>query len=186
MTQHEPMIIAGSEGADAGCAGPAPSVRSQAFRLGAMGALALCWIALDQAVKLSMNAHVAGSVLSDSIAGLFSLHLVHNTGGAWSMFSGATAALGVFSVVMCAALAAFAVYERARISWPELIGLGLVIGGGIGNAIDRFALGYVVDFIDLAFIDFPVFNIADIGVTCGLTLFLIAWIVRESQHKEVR
>ena len=186
MTQHEPMIIAGSEGAGAGCAGPAPSVRSQAFRLGAMGALALCWIALDQAVKLSMNAHVAGSVLSDPIAGLFSLHLVHNTGGAWSMFSGATAALGVFSIVMCVALAAFAVHERARISWPELIGLGLVIGGGIGNAIDRFALGYVVDFIDLAFIDFPVFNIADIGVTCGLALFLIAWIVRESQHKEVR
>ena len=114
------------------------------------------------------------------------LHLVHNTGGAWSMFSGATAALGVFSIVMCAALAAFAVHERARISWPELIGLGLVIGGGIGNAIDRFALGYVVDFIDLSFMDFPVFNIADIGVTCGLALFLIGWIVRERHHEEVR
>ena len=45
------MNIAGSEGADAVCAGPAPSVRSQALRLGAMGVLALCWIALDQAVK---------------------------------------------------------------------------------------------------------------------------------------
>lgn len=186
MTQHEPMNIAGSEGADAVCAGLAPSVRSQALRLGAMGALALCWIVLDQAVKSCMNAHDAGSVLSDSIAGLFRLHLVHNTGGAWSMFSGATAALGMFSIVMCAALATFAVHERARISWPELMGLGLVIGGGIGNAIDRFALGYVVDFIDLSFMDFPVFNIADIGVTCGLALFLIAWIVRERQHEEVR
>ena len=180
------MNIAGSEGADAVCAGPAPSVRSQALRLGAMGALALCWIVLAQAVKSCMNAHAAGSVLSDSIAGLFRLHLVHNTGGAWSMFSGATAALGMFSIVMCAALAAFAVHERARISWPELIGLGLVIGGGIGNAIDRFALGYVVDFIDLSFMDFPVFNIADIGVTCGLALFLIGWIVRERHHEEVR
>ena len=102
------------------------------------------------------------------------------------MFSGATAALGVFSVLMCAALAAFAVHERARISWPELIGLGLVIGGGIGNAIDRFVLGYVVDFVDLSFMDFPVFNIADIGVTCGLVLFLIGWIVRERHHEEVR
>lgn len=73
-----------------------------------------------------------------------------------------------------------------RISWPELIGLGLVIGGGIGNAIDRFVLGYVVDFIDLSFMDFPVFNIADIGVTCGLALFLIGWIVRERHHEEVR
>ena len=186
MTQHEPMKSAGSEGADAVSAGPAPSVRSQAFRLGTMGALALCWMALDRVVKFRMNSHAAGSVLSDPIAGLFSLHLVHNTGGAWSMFSGATAALGVFSVVMCAALAVFAIHERARISWAEIIGLGLVIGGGIGNAIDRFALGYVVDFIDLSFIDFPVFNIADIGVTCGLALFLIAWIVRERQHEEVR
>ena len=151
-----------------------------------MGVLALCWIALDQAVKFRLNAHAAGSVLSDSVAGLLRLHLVHNTGGAWSLFSGATAALGVFSIVMCAALAAFAVHERARISWPELIGLGLVIGGGIGNAIDRFVLGYVVDFIDLSFMDFPVFNIADIGVTCGLALFLIGWIVRERHHEEVR
>lgn len=186
MTQHEPMNIAGSGGADAVCAGPVPSVRSQVLRLGAMGVLALCWIALDQAVKFRLNAHAAGSILSDSVAGLFRLHLVHNTGGAWSMFSGATAALGVFSVLMCAALAAFAVHERARISWPELIGLGLVIGGGIGNAIDRFVLGYVVDFIDLSFMDFPVFNIADIGVTCGLALFLIGWIVRERHHEEVR
>lgn len=186
MTQHEPMNIAGSEGADAVCAGPAPSVLSQALRLGAMGVLALCWIAVDQAVKFRLNAHAAGSVLPDPIAGLFRLHLVHNTGGAWSMFSGATAALGVFSVVMCAALAAFAVHERARISWPELIGLGFVIGGGIGNAIDRFALGYVVDFIELSFMDFPVFNIADIGVTCGLALFLIGWIIRERHHEEVR
>ena len=75
---------------------------------------------------------------------------------------------------------------RGCTSWPELIGLGLVIGGGIGNAIDRFALGYVVDFIDLSFMDFPVFNIADIGVTCGLALFLIGWIVRERHHEEVR
>lgn len=180
------MNIAGSEGADAVCAGPVPSVRSQALRLGAMGGLALCWIALDQAVKFRLNAHAAGSVLSDPVAGLFRLHLAHNAGGAWSMFSGATAALGVFSVLMCAVLAAFAVHERARISWPELIGLGLVIGGGVGNAIDRFALGYVVDFIDLSFMDFPVFNIADIGVTCGLALFLIGWIVRERRHEEVR
>lgn len=129
MTQHKPMNIAGSEGADAVCAGPVPSVRSQALRLGAMGGLALCWIALDQAVKFRLNAHAAGSVLSDPVAGLFRLHLVHNTGGAWSMFSGATAALGVFSVLMCAALAAFAVHERAVSAGPSLSGWGLSSAG---------------------------------------------------------
>ncbi len=109
-----------------------------------------------------------------------------NTGGAWSMFSGATAALGVFSIVMCAALAAFAVHERARISWPELIGLGACYRRRYRQRHRSFALGYVVDFIDLSFMDFPVFNIADIGVTCGLALFSIGWVVRERHHEEVR
>ena len=54
------------------------------------------------------------------------------------------------------------------------LGGALVVAGGIGNAIDRFIQGYVVDFIELSFMDFPVFNIADIGVTCGVALIFIA------------
>ena len=54
-----------------------------------------------------------------------------------------------------------------------------MFAGGIGNALDRFTLGYVVDFVDFTFIDFPVFNVADIGVTCGFVVFiasmLYAW-----------
>ncbi len=47
----------------------------------------------------------------------------------------------------------------------------------MGNALDRFTLGYVVDFIEPVFIDFPVFNIADIGVTCGVVLVLVSMLV---------
>ena len=54
-----------------------------------------------------------------------------------------------------------------------------MVAGGLGNALDRFTLGYVVDFIEPVFIDFPVFNVADIGVTCGFAIFLagmaLAW-----------
>ena len=53
----------------------------------------------------------------------------------------------------------------------------LLVAGGLGNAFDRFALGYVVDFIEPVFIDFPVFNVADVGVTCGFVLFLVGVIV---------
>ena len=49
----------------------------------------------------------------------------------------------------------------------------MVVAGGIGNAIDRFLMGYVVDFICADFIDFPIFNVADIGVTCGFVLLFI-------------
>ena len=59
----------------------------------------------------------------------------------------------------------------------QVVGAALVVAGGLGNAFDRFALGYVVDFIEPVFIDFPVFNVADIGVTCGFVLFLVGVIV---------
>ena len=49
--------------------------------------------------------------------------------------------------------------------------------GGLGNAIDRFSQLYVVDFIDFTFIDFPVFNVADIGVTCGFVLLVIGYLL---------
>lgn len=66
------------------------------------------------------------------------------------------------------------------------LGLSLVVAGGIGNAIDRFTLGYVVDFIEPVFIDFPVFNVADIGVTCGVALFIASLIIEmlKASHAE--
>ena len=56
---------------------------------------------------------------------------------------------------------------------------GTDVAGGIGNAIDRFTLGFVVDFIEPTFIDFPIFNIADIGVTCGIILFIVSLLIHE-------
>ena len=55
----------------------------------------------------------------------------------------------------------------------ELIPLSFVFAGGLGNAVDRLTLGYVVDFINATFIDFPVFNVADIGVTLGIIALVI-------------
>lgn len=180
MSQQVNENFAASKRAGATGAGPAPLVSKNAgTRLGVFAAIAVAWVVLDQVVKAALNTACSGTVLSGSIAGLFRLLLVHNTGGAWSMFAGATVALGVFSLVMCACLTVFLVVQRKAVSWPEVVGLALVVGGGIGNAIDRFVLGYVVDFIDLTFMNFPVFNIADIGVTCGLVLFLVAWLMRE-------
>ena len=65
-------------------------------------------------------------------------------------------------------------YCGRDISPLAIISLALVFAGGLGNAIDRFEYGYVVDMISTIFIDFPVFNVADIGVTCGIVLFVIS------------
>ena len=128
--------------------------------------------------KAFANSFERGEVFAGPFAGLFQFRLAHNTGAAWSMFSGSTFALAVIAiVVLVVLLVAVALFSR-HITWLEAFSLGLVFAGGIGNAIDRFTLGYVVDFIQTLFINFPTFNVADIGVTCGVVLFLLSFITR--------
>ncbi|MFR4802125.1 MAG: signal peptidase II [Eggerthellaceae bacterium] len=114
---------------------------------------------------------------------------LRNTGAAWGMFGDSTFALGVVSVVVCIAVVlVFLFYERAFGHRATALrpALSRSCRGGIGNAIDRFVNGFVVDFIDLTFMDFPVFNIADIGVTCGFVLLVIGYLLatRPPSRKE--
>ena len=156
------------------------TARTVARRFAVFIPIVVVWLVLDQASKLFFNGNYhAGQVISDPILGIFRFHLVYNTGGAWSIFSGATWALGAFSLVVCIALTAYLVFTPQHPNAGELIGISLVVAGGIGNAIDRFTLGFVVDFIEPTFIDFPIFNIADIGVTCGIILFIVSLLIHE-------
>ena len=138
--------------------------------------IVVVWLVLDQASKLFFNgSYHAGQVISDPILGIFRFHLVYNTGGAWSIFSGATWALGAFSLVVCIALAAYLALTPQHPNAGELVGVSLVVAGGIGNAIDRVVLGAVTDFFKTTFMDFAIFNVADIFVTCGVPIALILW-----------
>ncbi len=137
-------------------------------------AIAVAWIAIDQAAKRYFEStQELGAVVPGSNFGIVQFRLVHNTGAAWSLFSDMTWLLGIVSLVVCAGMLVYALLWVKRPNWVLTCGAALVFAGGIGNAIDRFSQGYVVDFIEATFIDFPVFNIADIGVTCGFVLALI-------------
>ncbi len=146
--------------------------------------LVVAWLLFDQGTKAYFNDYEVGQSIMPSVLGLFEFTLVHNTGAAWGVFGDSTFALGILSICVCLLLAGYylatirsSVKTSVTSALIKTLGVGLVVSGGIGNAIDRFTLGYVVDFIDLSFMDFPVFNIADIGVTCGVVLFLIAVIL---------
>ena len=143
--------------------------------------VAILWLLVDIATKAYFNSgqFFVGQFIAGPFLGLFEFVLVHNTGAAWGIFGDSTFALGVFSLLMCLAILAFFLYLSKDISWSETFGIALVFSGGLGNAIDRFNLNYVVDFINFSFMDFPVFNIADIGVTCGIVIFLVAFFMRE-------
>ena len=118
-----------------------------------------------------------GGVLAGPFAGIFDIRLVHNTGGAWGIFSNSTFGLGVFSLIVCAALTVFFLVTIKEMNRLHVVAFALIVAGGVGNAIDRFTQGYVTDFIEFSFIDFPVFNVADIGVTCGFALLIVGMLV---------
>lgn len=147
----------------------------------------LLWLTFDTVTKSFFEqTQTLGDVVPGNSWGLIHFRLVHNTGAAWGMFDDSTWMLGILSLVVCAALIVYLFVLAPRSSRGEAIGLALVFAGGLGNAIDRFARGYVVDFIETTFIDFPVFNIADIGVTCGFIIFIIFLFYNEKKRGTFR
>lgn len=159
-------------------AGPCPRAAGQTSKLVLFVVVAVAWLVLDFATKVVARAHDAGTVFAGPFAGLVQFKLVHNTGAAWSMFSDSTALLGAFGIVVVIAIGIVVARFAARLTWVEAAALSLVFAGGLGNAIDRFTLGYVVDFIQTLFVSFPTFNVADIGVTCGIVIFAVSVVLR--------
>ncbi|MFH7027795.1 MAG: signal peptidase II [Heteroscytonema crispum UTEX LB 1556] len=104
---------------------------------------------------------------------VFHFTYVTNTGAAFSLLSGKVEWLRWLSLGVSLALIALALFGPALEIWEQL-GYGLILGGAMGNGIDRFALGYVVDFLDFRLINFPVFNMADSFISIGIVCLLIA------------
>ena len=127
-------------------------------------------VILDQLVK---HLVVSGMALGQSIPvieGVFHITRFHNTGAAFSSFEGQRALLIALPVVLIIVGAVFLWKYRHASLWFR-IPVAMIIGGGIGNLIDRAALGYVVDMFD--FRVFPIFNVADSFVTVGCILLCV-------------
>lgn len=134
----------------------------------------LVGIGLDQLTKYLASAYIKSEITV--IGRLLHFDYVENRGAAWGMLKDHR---WVFMLVSTVAIIAFAVYLFGFKVPNRLYGvsIALVISGGIGNMIDRIALGYVVDFLKFAFIDFPVFNVADSFVCIGAGLLILAMIL---------
>ncbi len=129
-------------------------------------------IALDQFAKFAIVAVLTLGQSRPLIDGLLSLTYVQNLGSAFSLFWGQG---GFLVLVGCAVAAGIVVYQwRARRTEPLVVlALGLLLGGALGNLIDRVALGYVRDMIDLQWQGrnvFPIFNVADMAICAGTAL----------------
>ncbi|MDR1907224.1 MAG: signal peptidase II [Puniceicoccales bacterium] len=141
--------------------------RSKFFLWGLLSSVVL----LDQTSKCFAEIYL--KYQSFTLNRWLSFSLSHNTGCAWSLLQGQTAILGFFGIValffICYLHNAFGIYERP-------IAFGLLLGGILGNVIDRLCRGFVVDFIDinLQIYRWPTFNIADAAMCIAVFTFLFS------------
>ena len=141
-------------------------------------AVALAVFILDQLSKLIVLRLVPDGV-SRPLWGLYLSLTVHqNTGAAFGLFASGGLALTVLAAAVALLIAAFGPRLAAG-NTAMAVGLGLSLGGAVGNLLDRLRLGHVVDFLDVHF--WPVFNGADIAITCGAILVLIGLLVHRRQ-----
>ena len=149
-------------------------------------AIALLVIILDQWSKGLIRLNLA---LGEEIypilflAPFFRFTYWQNTGAAFGMFQNANILLLILAVII--AIAVIWYYHRA-VDEPLLyrVSLGLILGGALGNMIDRVQLGFVTDFIAVG--RFPVFNVADSSVTVGVVLMLLGLLLQEHKEKKAR
>ena len=130
-------------------------------------------VVADQVTKLLVLAHIPLYSQADVIPGLFHLTYVQNTGAAFSSFEG----MRWMFVALFAVLTMLIILEYFKTKMPfttfERWCIAAIYGGGLGNVIDRVRLGYVVDMIEVDFINFPVFNVADCFITCGCIAMIV-------------
>jgi signal peptidase II len=131
-------------------------------------------VLLDQLTKLWAIECLAVFERIDAIPFFINFYHIKNPGAAWGMLSDSR---WIFLVISAVAIIAFPIFLYKYRKAPFIFGfsLSLIIGGAIGNMIDRIFApnGYVTDFIEFAFMDFPIFNVADICVCIGAVLMFI-------------
>ncbi len=132
--------------------------------------LASVVVILDQWSKWAIT-HAMAYGASVEVLPFFNLVLVHNKGAAFSFLSGASGWQREFFIAVAVVAIAWVVYLLRKHPQQKLFcfGLGLILGGALGNVIDRVWIGAVVDFLDFhaAGHHFPAFNVADSAITCG-------------------
>lgn len=149
-------------------------------------ALALAIVALDQLTKDWVVANVAFGERAGSWLGFFHLTHTRNTGAAFGLLRDLRLDLGfttidgvqVLGIVSLLVAAAIVLVLRRPVKLDRLtvVALGTLLGGAVGNGLDRLRLGYVTDFVQMqrGWFDFPVYNVADVAIVFGAGLLVLA------------
>lgn len=144
--------------------------------------IAMILIGLDQLSKYLTVQEIALGEVVPVIPNILSLTYIRNSGAAWSILEDQMIFFYVITVVVVGALIYF-LHTEGKKSPIASTGIAFIMGGAIGNFIDRLHLKYVIDMIRLEFINFPIFNVADMALTIGV-IILIGYIVYDELVKK--
>lgn len=141
-------------------------------------------LVLDQSTKywIVQNFEKIGNTVP-IWSGVFHLTYVVNTGAAFSFFQGGAGWLRWLSLTVSVGLI-FLGWYAPKMRIVEQLGYGFILAGALGNGVDRFLFGYVVDFLDFRLINFPVFNFADVFINIGIFFLLIASLPSKPSSKK--
>lgn len=146
---------------------------------------ALLIILADMIVKYFVASGMNVGDTAFSVLNIFDITYVQNRGAAFSLLSGKLSLLSIISVAFCVAVVIWWIKQKP--THPILCtAVTMIFAGAFGNAIDRIFRGFVVDYIRTLFINFPVFNIADIGITVGAVLLVVytIWFDKEDKNAD--
>jgi signal peptidase II len=148
--------------------------------------LAALVVLLDQGTKMAIErVYDYGDV--HPVTGFFNLVLTYNKGAAFSFLAGASGWQKHFLTAIGVVASVFILYLLARHGTQKLfsLALALILGGAVGNVIDRIAYGHVIDFLDLHWRGWhwPAFNVADSAIVCGAALLILDELLRVRRAK---
>lgn len=129
-------------------------------------------VVLDQLSKAWALHQLSDHRIIPLVPGLVQQRLVFNTGAAFSLLSGNSLWLGLVSALVAVGLVGW-IQTAGSLRRLQGWGLGLLLGGAIGNGLDRWRLGQVVDFLDLIPVSFPVFNLADVAINLAVLCLVL-------------
>lgn len=146
--------------------------------------LAILLLVLDQWSKIAIVNNFALHEVKEVVPGILSLFYIQNEGAAWGIFEGRMFFFFIITVVVVGAM----VYNAHKQGFDKkIVGISyaFLLSGALGNFIDRMRLGYVVDMFRLDFIDFPIFNVADVCLTIGVILMTIYILFMEEEEEKI-
>lgn len=145
--------------------------------------IALIIIVIDQITKFLTINNIPLHETREVIPSILSFTYHQNTGAAWSILEGQMIFFYIVTLIVVGVIVYY-LHSYGKNDKFFAFSLSLILGGAIGNFIDRLFLQYVVDMIRLEFIDFPIFNVADMALTVGVSLMILYLILDEwKQYK---